>query len=131
MPVSTQALYFQLGMHADDDGFVGPKKVMRIMGAGEDDLKLLVVKKFVIPFESGVVVIRHWKVNNLVRKDWYRPSVHVEEKRLLEAHISGTYLLVNETTPSSATQVGREVINNKAPFKLEKPDFLKTLPKKG
>ena len=75
MPTSTQALYFQLGMHADDDGFVGPKKIMRIISAGEDDLKILVAKRFVIPFKTGVVVIRHWRVNNLIRKDWYRASI--------------------------------------------------------
>jgi hypothetical protein len=76
MPPSTQALYFQLGMHADDDGFVGPKKIMRMICANEDELKILIAKGFAIPFESGVVVIRHWRVNNLVRKDWYRPSIH-------------------------------------------------------
>lgn len=131
MPTSTQALYFQLGMHADDDGFVGPKKVMRIMGAGEDDLKILLTKKFIIPFESGVIVIRHWKVNNLVRKDWYRPTINTDEYALIKANNAGVYVLVNETTPSSSTQVVRELgskeVNNKAPFKLERPNSLKSL----
>lgn len=113
MPTSTQALYFQLGMNADDDGFVGPKKIMRMVGANEDDLKILLVKKFCIPFDSGVIVIRHWKVNNLVRRDWYRPSIHAEEKSQLKLLDSGTYLLVNETTPSSVTQVGSKVGNYK------------------
>ena len=121
MPTSSQALYFQLGMNADDDGFVSPKKIMRMVGAGEDDLKILLAKKYAIPFESGVIVIRHWKVNNLVRKDWYRPSVHQLEKALIQPDQSGTYHLVNELTPSSVTQVGSKVVNNKAPFKKIKP----------
>lgn len=103
MPISTQALYFHLGMGADDDGFVGPKRIMRMIGASEDDLKILTVKKFVIPFESGVIVIRHWKVNNLVRKDWYRPSTHTDEKKALRFNESGTYILVNETVPISSS----------------------------
>jgi hypothetical protein len=103
MPTSTQALYFHLGMHADDDGFIGPKKIMRMLGASEDDLKILLAKKYVIPFESGVVVIRHWKVNNLIRKDWYRPSTFTEEKKNIRFDESGTYRLVNELTPNSLT----------------------------
>jgi hypothetical protein len=113
MPSSTQALYFQLGMHADDDGFVGPKKVMRIMGASEDDLKILIAKKFVIPFESGVLVIKHWKVNNLIRKDWYRPTTHTEERALISSDKSGCYQFVNETVPSSSTQVGSKAGSNR------------------
>ena len=111
MPSSTQALYFQLGMHADDDGFVGPKKVMRIMGASEDDLKILIAKKFVMPFESGVIVVRHWKVNNLIRKDWYRPTTHQEERHMLSCSESGVYRFVNELAPSSSTQVGSKVVS--------------------
>ena len=67
MPSSTQALYFQLGMKADDDGFISsPKQITRMVGAAEDDLKLLAAKGFIIPFESGVVVISDWKINNLI-----------------------------------------------------------------
>jgi hypothetical protein len=113
MPSSTQALYFQLGMHADDDGFVGPKKVMRIMGTSEDDLKILIAKKFIIPFESCVLVIKHWKVNNLIRKDWYRPTTHAEERALTCSDKSGRYQFVNETAPSSSTPVGSKVGNNR------------------
>lgn len=114
MPTSTQALYFQLGMHADDDGFIGPKKIMRIISASEDDLKILIGKKFVIPFESGVVVVRHWRVNNLIRKDWYRPSIHVEEKGLISFDKSGVYHFVNELAPNSSTQVVSKLVSNKA-----------------
>jgi hypothetical protein len=103
MPASTQLLYFHLGMHADDDGFVGPKKVMRMVGAGQDDLAILVAKNYVIPFESGVVVITNWKTNNLIRKDWYRPSTHIKEKMQLKWSESGTYRVVNENVPNSLT----------------------------
>lgn len=83
MPVSSQALYFHLGMNADDDGFINPRKIMRMMGAGDDDIKVLITKRFVIPFENGVVVIKHWKINNLIRKDWYKETVYTEQKALL------------------------------------------------
>ena len=72
MPLSAQALYFHLGLNADDDGFVNsPKHVQRGIGAAEDDLAILVAKRFLIPFDSGVVVIRHWKTNNYIRHDRY------------------------------------------------------------
>ena len=70
MPLSTQALYFHLCMNADDDGFVkNPKRIARMMGAGDDDMKLLIAKAFVIAYESGVIVIKHWRMHNLIRKD--------------------------------------------------------------
>lgn len=112
MPTSTQALYFQLGMNADDDGFISPKRIMRMVGAAEDDLKILIAKSFVMPFESGVIVVRHWKVNNLIRRDWYRPTTYCSEKSLIKSDDSGTYNFVNETTPKSLTQVGSKVVNN-------------------
>ena len=84
MPLSTQALYFHLGMSADDDGFVNnPKRIQRVIGANEDDLKLLIAKNFVLAFESGVVVIKHWKINNYIQKDRYTPTVYQEEKAQL------------------------------------------------
>ena len=70
MPVSARLLYYDLGMRADDDGFVNsPKKIMKMIGATQDDLSILILKKFIIPFESGVVVIKHWKIHNYIRKD--------------------------------------------------------------
>lgn len=84
MPSSTQALYFQLGMKADDDGFISsPKQITRMVGAAEDDLKLLAAKGFIIPFESGVVVISDWKINNLIRKDRYTPTRCLDEMKQL------------------------------------------------
>ena len=81
LPLSTQALYFHLGMAADDDGFVNnPKRLQRAIGANEDDLKLLIAKNFALAFDSGVVVIKHWKINNYIPKDRYKPTVYEEEK---------------------------------------------------
>lgn len=84
MPLSTQALYFHLGMKADDDGFVGnPKKIVRAVNCTEDDLKLLIAKEFVICFESGIIVITHWNIHNTVRKDRKKDTIFLRERRLL------------------------------------------------
>ena len=84
MPLSSQALYFHLSMRADDDGFINnPKKIQRMIGAADDDLKLLLAKRFLIAFESGVVVIKHWKIHNYIQKDRYRPTIYQEEKQML------------------------------------------------
>ena len=92
MPVSSQALYFHLCMNADDDGFVkNPKRIARMIGASEDDSKLLIVKRFVLPFESGVIVIKHWRMHNLLRKDRYKPTEYIEEKSQLFLKENGSY----------------------------------------
>ena len=91
MPLSTQALYFHLGMYADDDGFVNPGKIMRMLGANSDDLKILGVKRFILLFPNGVVVIKHWKINNLVRRDWYRQTQYLEERSTLHVKENGSY----------------------------------------
>ena len=92
MPLSAQALYFHLGMTADDDGFVNnPKRIQRITGANEDDLKLLIAKNFVIAFETGVVVIKHWKINNYIPKDRYTPTVYTDEKALISEKSNRAY----------------------------------------
>lgn len=84
LPVSSQALYFHLGMRADDDGFVSsPKRIAATINASSDDLKLLVAKGFVIPFDSGVCVIRDWQLNNFIRKDRYAPTIYAAEKSML------------------------------------------------
>lgn len=85
MPLSTQALYFHLGMNADDDGVVNsPRKIQKSLGATDDDLKLLVAKRFIIPIEdSGIIVIKHWKINNYIQKDRYTPSKYQKELALL------------------------------------------------
>ena len=92
MSPSAQNLYFHLGMRADDDGFVrNPKKILRMIGGNDDDLKLLLAKRFILTFESGVIVIKHWRINNLVRKDWYRPTQYLEEKSQLFIKENGSY----------------------------------------
>jgi hypothetical protein len=92
MPLTSQALYFHLGMAADDDGFVSPRKILRMTGAGEDDLKVLLAKAFVIPFQSGVVVITHWKQNNYLRNDRYTPTIYNAERERLTC-LQGVYHL--------------------------------------
>lgn len=83
MPPSSRELYFQLGMAADDDGFIQPKSVIRTIGAKDDDLKVLLSKRFVLPFESGVVVIKHWLIHNMIRWDRYKETRFLEEKSRL------------------------------------------------
>ena len=83
MSQSAQSLYFHLGIEADDDGFVSPKMIMRMLGSTDDDFRVLLGKGFVIRFESGVIVIRHWRENNYIQSDRYKPSVHREREKLL------------------------------------------------
>lgn len=94
MPATSRCLYFTLSMLADDDGFVNsPKAIMRQSGATEDDLKILIAKKFVLLFESGVIVIKHWRINNYLRCDRYRETKYLEEKQLIEIEKNGAYTL--------------------------------------
>ena len=94
MPTSSRLLYYDLSMRADDDGFVNsPKKIIKMTGASDDDLKLLIVKKFLIPFESGVVVIKHWKIHNYIRNDRYKETIYLEEKALLSTTENKEYTL--------------------------------------
>lgn len=96
MPISTQALYFHLGIYADDDGFVNPKKIMRLIGSPDDDLKVLVGKKFVLPFDNGVIVIKHWRMNNFIRKDRYKETNYLAQKAKLFVKPNQAYSL-NQT----------------------------------
>lgn len=80
MPLSTQALYFHMNMHADDDGFINsPRRIQRMIGASEDDLKLLIAKGFLIEFDSGIVVVMHWLMHNTLKKDRYAPTQYQDE----------------------------------------------------
>ena len=117
MPTSTQALYFHLGMRADDEGFINkPKSIMRLTGSKDDDLKLLIAKNFVIPFESGVVVIKHWKIHNYIRADRIKETVYTDEKASLDVKENDSYtvkgnengrleLELSENCPSIVRQV--------------------------
>lgn len=100
MPQSTQLLYFHLSMRADDDGFINnPKKIMRMVNCSEDDLKILVTKQFIIPFASGIVVIKHWKIHNYIRSDRYKPST-CEEKKLITLDKNSVYQMDTNGIPS-------------------------------
>lgn len=93
MPATTQNLYFHMLLDADDDGFINaPKSIMRMIGAKEDDMKVLTAKQFVIPFESGVVVIKDWKIHNYIQNDRYKPSA-LPERDLLNIQKDKSYTL--------------------------------------
>ena len=98
MPATTQNLYFHMLLDADDDGFINaPKSIMRMIGAKEDDMKVLVAKQFVIPFESGVVVIKDWKIHNYIQNDRYKPST-LPERNLLNIQKDKTYTLKGDVS---------------------------------
>lgn len=106
MPMSAQCLYFHLNMSADDDGFIGnAKTIRRMIGASEDDLKLLFAKEFLIPFENGVVVIKDWKIHNYIRKDTYNRTMYTEEKKLLDEDDNGAYTFRGRDVDGSSPQV--------------------------
>lgn len=105
MPISARLLYYDLGMRADDDGFVNsPKKIMRMIGATIDDMNILIMRKFIIPFDSGVVVIKHWRINNYLRSDRYTETQYVKEREQLTIDDKGKYHLGIPTgTPTVST----------------------------
>lgn len=98
MPLSAQALYFHLSMRADDDGFVNnPKKIQRMIGASDDDCKILMMKRFILTFESGVIVIKHWRIHNYIQKDRYKETLYTEEKKRLAIDEKNAYTEANKT----------------------------------
>lgn len=104
MPISARLLYYDLAMRADDDGFVNsPKKIMKFVGASVDDMNVLIARQFIIPFESGVVVIKHWKIHNYIRKDTYKETPYKDEKALLCLDENNGYRLESEC-PSTLCQ---------------------------
>lgn len=106
MPLSSQALYFHLNMHADDDGFVSnAKTVKRMIGSSDDDLKLLLTKNFIFAFESGVVVIKDWKIHNYIRKDTYNTTIYGDEKEQLAQDENGSYTLSPRAVDEPSPQV--------------------------
>lgn len=104
MPVTSRCCYYELSMRADDDGFISnPKRLLRMLNYADDDLKLLIMKGFMIPFESGVVVVTHWKMQNNIRSDRYNPTIFTEEKKLLQQKPTNEYVLTSGMT-SGMTQ---------------------------
>lgn len=105
-PFSTQALYVHLSMYADDDGFVSsPKRIQKMIGANDDDLNLLMSKEFIIPFESGVIVIKHWQTHNYIRKDRKHETKFIEEKSLLRTKENGEYAIETDVCQSNVGRV--------------------------
>lgn len=97
MPLSTQALYFHLSMRADDDGFINnPQKITRMIGGSKNDMDLLLMKSFIIPFENGICVIKHWRIHNYIRPDRYKPTVYQEELNSLELKDNRSYSISSE-----------------------------------
>jgi hypothetical protein len=94
MPLSSQCLYFHLAMRADDDGFLnGHKKIQRFLGAADDDFNILLAKNFIIPFENGVCVIKHWRVHNYIQKDRYKETAYIEDKAKLSIKNNNAYTM--------------------------------------
>lgn len=132
MPTSARLLYYDLSMRADDDGFINsPKKIIRMTGASDDDLKILIVKKFVIPFENGVVVIKHWLIHNYIRKDTYNETPYKEQKAMLIVDENKSYKLLNDNSqqfvdePSTQVRldkdsIGKDSIDNNIPASEDK-----------
>ena len=126
MPVTARLLYYDLAMRADDDGFVNsPKKIMRMIGASQDDLAILIMRKFIIPFDNGVVVIKHWRIHNYIRKDTYNETPYLDEKAMLVLDENNAYKLKEEMPvtlpltdsprpvdePSTQVRLGKDRIN--------------------
>lgn len=100
MPLSSQALYFHLCMGADDDGFLNaPKRIMRMLGCTKGDLEILARNKFILCFESGIVVIKHWRINNNIQKDRYKSTQYIEELSQLTIKENNAYTWINPRLP--------------------------------
>ena len=119
MPISARLLYYDLSMRADDDGFVNaPKKIMKFVGASNDDMNILIARKFVIAFDNGVVVIKHWRIHNYIRKDTYNETPYLEQKAMLELDEKNAYRLKNMPSqlsvdePSTQVRLGKVSIGN-------------------
>ena len=135
MPLSARCLYFTLGMLADDDGFVSsPKAIMRQCGASQDDIKVLISKRYILTFESGVIVIKHWRINNYLRNDRYQQTTYLEEKDTLDIDPRGAYTekekvgIPSMGIPSiGKDSIGKDSINN---YSVHFEEFWKNYPRK-
>lgn len=125
MPQSSRLLYYDLGVDADDDGFVSPKMIMRLTGASDDDLKMLIAKGFVYQFEDGVIVILDWKINNEIRQDRYSQTQYLENKNKLLLN-AGRYSMV---LPTVLPVVGHSIGKVRVGKDIKKEDKEKTIKK--
>lgn len=104
MPLSARCLYFTLGMFADDDGFINnPRSIMRQAGASNDDMNILLARRFVLSFESGVIVIKHWRIHNYIRSDRYNPTKYADEASTLKLDENGAYTECAREIPAPDT----------------------------
>lgn len=113
MPLSTQALYFHLSMRADDEGFVGnPKKIQRMIGASDDDCRILVSKRFILTFQSGIIVIKHWKIHNYIQADRFKETTYLEEKAMLtlDGKKAYTECIHNASELETQVSIGKDSI---------------------
>ena len=132
MPLSARCLYFTLGMFADDDGFVNsPKGIMRQAGCSEDDMKVLLAKKFLLAFESGVIVIKHWRINNYLQKDRYVPTKYGDEKAKLTLDENMAYREAKALSEAMYTQdvytqdrLGKDRLDKVTNNTADKPRFV-------
>ena len=126
MPISSRLLYYELGMRADDDGFVDNwKKIMLFAGLKEDDMKILITKQFIIPFESGVIVIKHWRLNNYLQKDRTKPTIYQEELKQLGLDENNVYTLYTDCIHSiDKNSIDKNRIEEKENIK-RKRNFIK------
>jgi hypothetical protein len=126
MPLSSQCLYFHLAMRADDDGFLnGHKKIQRFLGASDDDFKILLAKNFIIPFENGVCVIKHWRVHNYIQKDRYKETAYIEDKAKLSIKNNNVYTMDTQVRLGKV-RLGEETVLYEADF----TEFWQAYPKK-
>ncbi|MBL4730718.1 MAG: conserved phage C-terminal domain-containing protein [Sulfurimonas sp.] len=110
MPTSTQNLYFYLLLEADDDGFVNsPKRTQKLIGSNDDDAKILLAKKFILSFESGVIVLKHWKMHNYIQKDRYKVTSHTEEMSQIRLKDNNIYTMDTECIQD--VHVGKERVD--------------------
>lgn len=130
MPSTARLLYYDLSMRADDDGFINnPKKIIRMTGASVDDMNVLILRKFIIPFESGVVVIKHWKIHNYIRSDRYKETNYKEEKAMISLDENKAYTLGIPNDDHVTYQRDTQVRIGKDRVRIDKDNIYNSPPK--
>ena len=131
MPTSSRLLYYDLAMRADDDGFVNsPQKIVKMTGAALDDLKILEAKKYIIPFDTGVCVIKHWHIHNLIRTDRYNETDYKDEKKALKIidnkyeYIGCQNVIPHDNQMAPQVRLGKDRLNNSCSPDGERPSVL-------
>ena len=134
MPLSARCLYFTLGMLADDDGFIGsPKSIMRQCGASQDDMAILLQKRYVLAFESGVIVIKHWRMNNYLQNDRHKSTTYLEELGTLIVDERGAYTEANKACIQNVYTDKDSIVKNsieKNIYSVHFESFWKNYPRK-